>query len=144
VLFVVLIFAAFFAFETIKELPIHPLQYMLVGLAVAVFFLLLVSLSEHIAFALAYLAAAAASTALITAYLAAVLRGWRPGLSAGAALGMLYAALFGVLRSEQNALLLGSLLLFVVLAALMLGTRKVDWYSVGGIASLRGKTGGAA
>jgi len=131
VLFIVLIFAGFFAFETIKALPIHPIQYLLVGLAIAVFFLLLVSLSEHLAFAWSYLAAAAASIALITIYLAAVLRGWRPGLSAGSALGLLYGALFGVLRSEQNALLLGSLLLFVVLAALMLGTRKVDWYAVG-------------
>ncbi|MRR08842.1 cell envelope integrity protein CreD [bacterium] len=140
VLFIVLIFAGFFAFETIKALPIHPIQYLLVGLAIAVFFLLLVSLSEHIAFAWSYLAAAAASIALITIYLAAVLRGWRPGLSAGSALGLLYGALFGVLRSEQNALLLGSVLLFVVLAALMLGTRKVDWYAVG-LGNLRNNGG---
>ena len=130
-LFVVVIFAAFFAIEIIAALPIHPIQYLLVGLALALFFLLLVSLSEHVAFAWAYLAAATGSVGLIVAYLAAVLRGWGRALGVGGALMLLYGALFGVLQSEQNALLLGSLLLFAILAALMLGTRRVDWYRVG-------------
>lgn len=130
-LFVAVIFAAFFTIETLRSLPIHPIQYLLVGLALALFFLLVVSLSEHIAFAWAYLGAACASIALITVYLAAVLRGWRPALGMGGALAMLYTALFGVLQSEQNALLLGSLLLFAVLGAIMIGTRKIDWYRVG-------------
>ena len=136
VLFVVLSFTAFFLFEHLKTLPIHPIQYLLVGLAQAVFFLLLTSLSEHIAFALAYLAAAAASILLIGVYLAAVLRGWRRGLGFSAGLALLYAALFGILRSEQNALLLGSLLLFFALAGLMLGTRRIDWYGLGKPAQL--------
>jgi len=129
-LFVVVIFAAFFAYEVIATLPIHPVQYVLVGLAQAMFFLLLLSLSEHISFALAYVAAAAGSVLLMVAYLAAVLRGTARALWAGGALALLYAALFGVLESEQNALLLGSLLLFAILAALMLGTRRVDWYRI--------------
>lgn len=128
VLFVVLTFAAFFMFENLKSLPIHPIQYALVGLAQAVFFLLLTSLSEHIAFATAYLVAASASIALIGTYLAAILRGWRRGLGFSLALAMLYASLFGILRSEQSALLLGSLLLFFALAGVMLGTRGIDWY----------------
>ncbi len=131
ILFVAVIFAAFFAFETIRSLPIHPIQYLFVGLALALFFLLVVSLSEHVAFAWAYLGAAVASVMLIAAYLAAVLRGWGPALAMAGALSMLYTALFGVLQSEQNALLFGSLLLFGVLAALMIGTRKIDWYRVG-------------
>lgn len=131
VLFVAVIFAAFFAFETIRSLPIHPIQYLFVGLALALFFLLTVSLSEHVAFAWAYVGAAVGSVVLITAYLVAVLRGWRPALVMAGALSMLYTALFGVLQSEQNALLFGSLLLFGVLAALMIGTRKIDWYRVG-------------
>ncbi len=131
ILFVVVIFAAFFAFETIRSLPIHPIQYLFVGLALALFFLLVVSLSEHVAFAWAYLGAAMASVMLIAAYLAAVLRGWRPALAMAGALSLLYTALFGVLQSEQNALLFGSLLLFGVLAALMIGTRRIDWYRVG-------------
>jgi inner membrane protein len=130
-LFIVAIFAAFFAYEVIATLPIHPVQYVLVGLAQAMFFLLLLSLSEHISFAFAYLGAATGSVLLIVAYLAAVLRGTGRALWAGGALALLYAALFGVLESEQNALLLGSLLLFALLAALMLGTRRVDWYRIG-------------
>ena len=131
VLFIVLSFSAFFMFEHLKSLPIHPIQYLLVGLAQAVFFLLLTSLSEHIAFSLAYLAAASASIMLIGIYLASILRGWRRGTGFTVALAVLYAALFGILRSEQNALLLGSLLLFIALAGLMLGTRRIDWYGLG-------------
>lgn len=130
VLFVVLTFAAFFLFETVKSLPIHPIQYALVGLAQSVFFLLLTSLSEHIAFSLAYLAAATACIALIGMYLATILRGWRRGLGFSFALATLYAALYGILRSEQSALLLGSWLLFLALAGLMLGTRRIDWYGL--------------
>jgi inner membrane protein len=131
VLFVVLSFAAFFTFENLKALPIHPIQYMFVGLTQAVFFLLLTSLSEHISFSLAYLAAATASITLIGVYLASILRGWQRGVGFSSALVILYASLFGILRSEQNALLLGSLLLFVALAGLMLGTRRIDWYGLG-------------
>ena len=78
-LFVALLFGAFFLFEVLKRLPIHPAQYLLVGLALAIFFLLLLSLSEHIAFAQAYLAAASASTGLLGFYLSFVLRSWRRG-----------------------------------------------------------------
>ena len=131
VLFIVLAFAAFFAFEHLRSVAIHPIQYLLAGLAQAVFFLLLTSLSEHIAFGWAYLSAAAASIALIGAYLAAILGGWTRGLGFAGALAVLYAALYGILRSEQNALLLGSLLLFLALAGLMLGTRHIDWYRLG-------------
>jgi inner membrane protein len=127
----VLSFAAFFTFENLKALPIHPIQYMFVGLAQAVFFLLLTSLSEHISFSLAYLVAATASITLIGVYLASMLRGWQRGVGFSSALVVLYASLFGILRSEQNALLLGSLLLFVALAGLMLGTRRIDWYGLG-------------
>lgn len=135
ILFIVLTFSAFFMFEQLRSLPIHPIQYLLVGLAQAIFFLLLTSLSEHISFSLAYLVAASACISLIGIYLAAILQGWRRGLGFTAALSMLYGALFGILRSEQNALLLGSLLLFVALAALMMGTRRINWYRMGGLPS---------
>lgn len=138
VLFIVLSFTAFFMFEHLRTLPIHPIQYLLVGLAQAVFFLLLTSLSEHIAFPLAYLASAAASIALIGVYLASILRGWWRGLGFSGALAILYSALYGILRSEQNALLLGSLLLFIALAGLMLGTRRIDWYRLGGVEAREG------
>ncbi len=129
-LFVLLTFVGFFMFETIKQLPIHPIQYALVGLALAIFFLLLLSLSEHIAFGLAYLAAALACIGLIGFYVGNVLRSRARGLGFAAMLGLLYAALYGLLMSEDNALVLGAGLLFVVLAVLMIATRKVDWYQV--------------
>ena len=130
-LFVVLTFAAFFVFEVLKRLPIHPVQYLLVGLALVLFFLLLVSLSEHIAFAWAYLIASCACIVLIGFYLSFVLHNWYRGMGFGAALTLLYGALYGLLMSENNALVLGSILLFTVLAAVMVATRKVDWYQIG-------------
>jgi inner membrane protein len=129
-LFVQLTFTGFFMLETIKQLPIHPVQYALVGLALAIFFLLLLSLSEHIAFAWAYLSAAVACVGLIGFYLGNVLRSRARGLGFAAMLGLLYAALYGLLVSEDNALVLGAGLLFAILAAIMVATRKVDWYQV--------------
>jgi inner membrane protein len=130
-LFVALTFAAFFVFEIMKQLPIHPVQYLLVGLALVLFFLMLVSLSEHLDFLLAYLLASGACIALIGFYVSHVLRDWKRGLAFGTGLTLLYGALFGLLSSENNALVLGSGLLFGVLAAIMVVTRKVDWYNVG-------------
>jgi len=130
-LFVLLTFVGFFMFELVKGLRIHPLQYALVGLALAIFFLLLLGLSEHLAFGLAYLLASVACIGLLGAYVSAVLRSPRRGLAFAGALGLLYAALYGLLVSEDNALLLGALMLFAILAALMLSTRHVDWYRAG-------------
>ncbi|HLF97179.1 MAG TPA: cell envelope integrity protein CreD, partial [Methylococcaceae bacterium] len=126
-LFVCLTFASIFLFEILKRLAIHPAQYALVGLALAMFFLLLLSLSEHIAFPLAYLVAAGACVGLIGFYLSAVMGSVRRGSAAGAMLGGLFAALYGLLQSEDNALMLGSLLLFILLAVAMAATRRVDW-----------------
>lgn len=129
-LFVLLTFVGFFMFELIKQLPIHPIQYGLVGLALAIFFLLLVSLSEHIAFHWAYLTASVACIGLLGFYLSAVLHSLWRGLGFATMLALLYAALYGLLVSEDNALVLGSGLLFVILAAIMVVTRKVDWYQL--------------
>ena len=128
ILFVVLTFGGFFLFEMMKELPIHPAQYLLVGFGLAIFFLLLVSFSEHMAFALAYLISSAACIGLLTFYLSYVLRSVTRGLGFGGMLTALYAAVYGLLISEDNALILGSMMLFAVLAAVMVVTRKVDWY----------------
>lgn len=131
ILFVALTFAAFFLLEILKSLRIHALQYCLVGLALAVFFLLTISLSEHIAFGWAYLAASIACVGLLTFYIRHVLKSAARGLAFGALFGLLYAVLYGLLLSEDNALVLGSLLLFVALAVVMILTRKVDWYHLG-------------
>ncbi len=130
-LFVALTFAAFFVFEILKSLPIHPVQYALVGLSLAMFFLLLLALSEHFVFALAYSVASIACIGLIGYYLAHVLHDRRRGFAFGGALTLLYGALYGLLCSEDNALVMGAILLFAVLAAIMVATRKVDWYRLG-------------
>lgn len=132
-LFIALTFVGFFMFELLKRLPIHPIQYLLVGLALAIFFLLLLSLSEHIAFLWAYLIASAACIGLLGFYLAHVLCSRARGLGFAAALTLLYAVLYGLLVSEDNALVLGSILLFGVLAAIMVFTRRIDWYAAGAV-----------
>ena len=129
VLFVLLTFVSFFLFELLKRLPIHPIQYALVGLALAIFFLLLLSLSEHLPFWIAYLAASASCIGLQGVYLSSVLRSRVRGAAFAAGLTLLYAALYGLLVSEDNALVLGALMLFAILAALMMVTRNVDWYA---------------
>ncbi|MBN3750799.1 cell envelope integrity protein CreD [Burkholderia sp. Se-20373] len=130
-LFVMLTFASFFMYELVKRLRIHPIQYTLVGLSLALFFLLLLSLSEHIKFAYAYLAASGACIGLLAFYLSFVLHSVKRGAVFAVLLAVLYAALYGLLLSEDNALMLGSLLLFAILAGIMTLTRRVDWYSLG-------------
>ncbi len=130
-LFVMLTFIGFFMFELIKRLAIHPIQYGLVGLALAIFFLLLLSLSEHVDFWIAYLSASVACIGLLGFYLSSVLRSKSRGIGFAAMLTLLYAALYGLLVSEDNALVLGSLMMFAILAAIMLITRNVDWYALG-------------
>ncbi len=131
ILFILLTFVGFILFELIKRLRIHPLQYLMVGLALAIFFLLLLSLSEHIPFWLAYVVSAVACIGIQAVYLSGVLKSWARGLGFAGMLTVLYGALYGLLISENNALLMGSLLLFGVLATAMWITRKIDWYEVG-------------
>ena len=89
------------------------------------------SLSEHVAFNVAYLVSSVACIGLLGTYLSAVLRSVRRGVGFAAMLGLLYGTLYGLLVSEDNALVLGAGLLFVILATIMLVTRKVDWYELG-------------
>lgn len=129
-LFISLTFAGFLLFEVLKGLAVHPVQYALVGAALALFYLLLLSLSEHIGFGLAYLLSASACVSLITFYVCHVLRSVTHGLGFGAGLGSLYALLYGLLGAEDYALLMGALLLFGLLAAVMVLTRELDWYAI--------------
>jgi len=131
-MFIVLTFAAFFVLEAVRRWRIHPMQYLMIGAALVLFFLLLLSLSERLGFAPAYGLASAACIALLTHYLRHVLGGWRPALAMSGLLTALYGVLYGILVSEDNALMMGSLLLFGVLAAIMSATRKLDWYGVMG------------
>lgn len=129
-LFIGLTFVAVALVEVMRRLRVHPVQYLLVGCALTLFFLLLVSLSEHVPFLWAYVVASGACTGLLTFYGTYVLRSARAGLAFGAGLAVLYAALYVLLLREQSALVLGAALLFVVLAAVMFVTRKLDWYGL--------------
>ena len=129
-LFIGLTFAGFFIFEILKHLRIHPAQYTFVGLAMALFYLLLISLAERIGFAYAYLSASSACVGLLGYYLSYVLKSKANGLMFASMLTALYGALYGILASEDNALLMGSLLVFGLLALVMIITRKVDWYQI--------------
>jgi inner membrane protein len=126
-LVVVLTFLAFFLFEIGSELRLHVVQYGLVGAALCVFYLLLLSLSEHLGFGAAYLSAAAATVGLISAYVTAILRGGRRAAAFAGLLAGLYGGLYALLVTEDLALLVGSVALFSVLALLMWRTRHVDW-----------------
>jgi len=128
VLFLVLVFANFFLFEVTAKLRIHPLQYLMVGAALVLFFLGYLALSEFIAAGLAYGAAAAASTLLVTGYSASVLRTGIRCLIVGGGLAGTYAYLYFILQLQDYALLAGTAALFVLLAVGMWATRKIDWY----------------
>jgi inner membrane protein len=126
-LFLLLPFCTLFLFEIFSRVRIHPLQYLLVGLADCVFYLLLLSLAEHVSFGIAYAIAAAACSGLVTLYAAAV-AGVRTGWVMLPVLGATYGFLAVVLSSEDSALLLGAVCLFVLLGTVMFLTRGVDWY----------------
>lgn len=141
-LFILLTFVTVALVEVMRRLRVHPIQYLLVGFALTVFFLLLLSLSEHLPFWQAYLGASVACTGLLAFYGAHVLGGAKAGLAFGAGLGLLYAALYALLQMEQTALVLGSLLLFAVLACVMVATRRIDWYAL--MSQLRSEAKAAA
>lgn len=130
ILFVALAFLLFFVVETVSPQRLHAVQYALVGASQVLFYLLLLSLSEHIGFALSYLAASAATVVLTSLYASSVLAS---RLRAGAlfvVLSALYGLLYVILSAEDYALLIGSGLLFGALAATMFVTRKINWYTL--------------
>ena len=133
-------FVAYFLFELFAALRLHALQYLLIGLANCVFYLLLLALAEHIGFGRAYVASAVASTALITSYSGAILSSLRRAVPIGALLTALYGYLYVTLKAEDYALLFGALGVFTVLAGFMYLTRHVDWFDV----TFGGKTDGGA
>jgi inner membrane protein len=127
-LFIALTFLSFLAWEQISKVPVHPMQYLLIGLALSVFYLLLIALSEHISFMYAYWTAAGALIVLLAVYTASALQGLMRGIVVGGAMTLTYAVLYMLVLSEQYALLMGAIALFVTLAVVMLATRKVQWY----------------
>jgi len=130
-LFVLLTIGGFFLFELLKRRPVHPLQYLLIGFAVVLFFLLLLALSEHFAFGLAYPVAAGACVLLIAAYGRSLIGNWKGAAALGAGYALLYAGLYQLLASEDYALLMGAWLIFGLLALTMYLTRRLDWNHAG-------------
>ena len=129
-LFVALTFVSYFLFEVIAGLRLHPLQYLMVGLANLIFFLLLTSLAEHIGFGWSYIASAGASSGLIVGYSVSILgQRSRAGVVAGVLL-VLYCFLYMTLKAATYALLAGSIGLWVALALVMYLTRRIDWYEL--------------
>ena len=129
IMFISLTFLIFFFTEILNKKRIHPIQYLLVGLGLSIFYTLLVSLSEHFSFNLAYFIASFAIIALITAYSYSMLKNGRLTSIVALVLIILYAFLFIILQLQDYSLLLGSIGLFLTLAIVMYLSRKVNWYS---------------
>lgn len=127
-LFLVLTFAAFFLFEVIGGQRMHAIQYLLVGAALVVFYLVLLACSEHISFGYSYLIAALAMGGMISAYTVAVLRSSRRAVAIAIWLAVLYSALYVMINLEDFALLMGAIITMLVLAVTMYLTRRIDWY----------------
>ena len=127
-LFIGLTFVAVGMVELLGRRRVHPVQYLLVGCAISLFFLLLLALSEHVAFGASYAAAAGACAGLLTFYGRHMLGGWGAGAFFGAGIAGLYGALYVLLQLEQASLLTGAVLLFCVLAGVMVATRRLDWH----------------
>ncbi|MDC7126897.1 MAG: cell envelope integrity protein CreD [Spirochaetales bacterium] len=127
-LFLVLPFLTFFLFEVTRKHRIHPIQYLLAGVGDLMFYLLLLSLSEQMPFNGAYLIASAAVTLMLTFYAASVLRAKKSAAAMIPVMGLSYGYLYFVLQSEDYALLMGSIGLFVIVSVVMYLTRKVEWY----------------
>lgn len=131
ILFVGLTFLAFFLIEVLARARVHPIQYVLVGVALALFYLLLLALAEHVGFGLAYATATAMTVFLVSGYVRTILGSRKFALLIGAFLALLYGYLYAVLRMDDYALLFGTALLFLVLTGVMYATRRVDWYAQG-------------
>ena len=130
VLIIGMTFVLFFLVEHLKSLRLHPVQYLMIGFANCLFYLLLISLAEHVGFGIAYTISAAASIALIGGYARALLPARRTSLMIAAILAGLYAFLYVTLTAESFALLSGAIGLWIVLAAAMYLTRRIDWYAL--------------
>jgi inner membrane protein len=130
-MFLLLTFGMVWLFDALVGIQVHPIQYLLIGAGMCLFYLLELSLSEHIGFIGAYLAAGLSIVGLVSAYTVSVLRSLGRGAIVASVLGLLYAFLLTLLSLEQYALLVGSVGLFLALAAVMYLTRWIDWYGNG-------------
>jgi inner membrane protein len=131
IMFIGIVFLATLIFEAVSGKKAHPAQYILVGLAQCVFYLLLLSITELIGFSLAFVIAAGATVALLAYYAGAAFNSRAVGVRALASLSALYGAMYVLMTLEDFALLAGSVVAFAVLTAAMLATRRINWYGKG-------------
>ncbi len=129
ILFIGLTFSLFFIIELMQQKPVHPVQYILVGLALIIFYTLLLSMSEFIIFDLSYLIAALATILLISTYAYGHFRSSKTAGIFGGVLTLLYSFTFVLIRLEDTALLIGSIGLFIILALAMYASRRINWYA---------------
>ncbi len=129
-LFILLTFATLWLFEVRADVRVHPIQFLMLGGALCLFYLLLLSLSEHLPFLSAYVVASIAVIGMVASYGLIVLGALARALAIGTIVAMLYGYLYVLLVNEDYALLIGSVGLFLILAVIMYATRKVDWYAV--------------
>ena len=122
-----LTFLVFFLIQTMSKINIHPFQYLMIGLALTMFYTLLVSISEHSNFLKAYLVAGISVVALITLYSKSILKTLKFPLFIGLSLTALYTFIYVIIQLENYALLVGSVGLFIILAIVMFVSRKIDW-----------------
>ncbi len=122
-----LTFLIFFLIQVISKVRIHIFQYTMIGLALVMFYTLLVSITEHSSFLTAYIIASACVVAMIGLYSVSVLKGRKFPLLIAASLSALYGFIYVIIQMENYALLLGSIGLFAILAAVMYASRKIDW-----------------
>lgn len=122
-----LTFLIFFLIQTMSKISIHPFQYLMIGIALTMFYTLLISVSEHSSFLKAYLIAGTAVVSLITLYSKSILKGWKFPAFICASLIALYTFIFVIIQLESYALLVGSIGLFIILASVMYASRKIDW-----------------
>lgn len=130
ILFLAFTFLVFFFIEVMNKVFIHPIQYILVGIAIVVFYTLLLAISEHIAFNTSYLISAVLTLTLITAYVLSILKSRKIAMLILGILGILYGFIFTIIQLQDYALLIGSIGIFIILAIVMFYSRKIDWYAI--------------
>ncbi len=128
ILVIGLTFSLFFIIELMQQKPIHPVQYVLIGLGLVIFYSLLLAISEFIAYDLAYLIASVSTILLIGLYAQSHFKSWKSAGIFTGVLTLLYGFIFILIRLEDTALLVGSIGLFIILAITMYASKKVDWY----------------
>ena len=129
ILFISLTFTFFFFLEILRKRAVHPVQYILVGIALTIFYTLLLSVSEYAGFNIAYLVAAMATVSLIGMYAWSIFKSGKTAIGFTCALSALYTYIFILIQSEDYALLFGSIGLFFIIAIIMYYSRKIDWYA---------------